>query len=83
MFLKFSQYEGINGVISPLGCINQGNGCLRRIKGPVLFIFRTFRDPLVEQIFLCLGQGGMGFGRRHDFIGIIGMDAVVKFTVLN
>jgi hypothetical protein len=83
VFLQIFENEGIDGIVSPLGCINQGDGCFRRFKSPVLGILCSFGNPLVEQVFFRLGQGGVGFGRRHDLIGIIGSYAIVKFTVFN
>ena len=46
-------------------------------------IFRPVLDPLIEQFLFLLSEGGMGFGRRHDFIRIIGMNAVVEFTTFD
>ena len=81
MLCEVFENEGIDFVTLPLRIFCGRIGGNGRNEGPVFLVFRSFLNPLVEQVLFILCERGVGLGRGHDLIGVIGADAVMKFAL--
>jgi hypothetical protein len=56
-------------------------GFYGRNVGPVAFVNRALRDPLLQQILLLGSEDFVRIGRRHQVLGIVREDALDQFAL--
>ena len=83
MLFEVLENEGIDSVTLPLRHFGRRSGGNGGNEGPVLLVFRSFLDPLIEQILFFCSQRGMRFRRGHDLLRVVRADAVMKFALLD
>ena len=74
-------YEPIDGVIVPTLICHDGRFWVaHRGQGPVCLVFRTFRDPALQQLLLGCAQFLVRFRRWHHVARVFGHDAFDERT---
>ena len=76
---QFLGHKRIDGILLAVGGKGGADGCDER---PVGFIFGTFGDPALENLFLGGGDRAMRVGRRHDLLRILGEESLHQFARL-